>query len=176
MSGGLRSHVCVDSCPDRYVSWMYQLRTPSAVICRGWCLPIFRACGAPSKTAFYVPTRVLMCVRTSRDPDAQHPTRTLLAAAPRARSSRVPVLSVSSPPEARLRGGWGRSVGSRISRHAQSRTALRPQRGGFVGPCQHPLRKPLKTARKELPTPASWGKEGEPGASPAARPRPTSPF
>ena len=55
MSGGLRSHVCVDPCPNSYVSWMYQLRTPSEVICTGWCLPIF---SVTSNTAFYRPTRI----------------------------------------------------------------------------------------------------------------------
>ena len=101
-----------------------------------------------------------MCVRTSREPvpDAQHPTRTRSWPLPRA------LAAPASCPERFLpaRGPTERWVGAvgRISRHAQIRAALRPERGGSVGPCQHPLRKPLKTARKELPTPASWGKEG----------------
>ena len=134
--------------------------TPSDVICRGWCLPIFSV--APRrKPAFCVKyLRGSMCVRTSREPvpDAQHPTRTRSWPLPRA------LAAPASCPERFLpaRGPTERWVGAvgRISRHAQIRAALRPERGGSVGPCQHPLRKPLKTARKELPTPASWGKEG----------------
>jgi hypothetical protein len=33
MLDGLRSHVCVQSCATGYVSWMYELSTPSEVIC-----------------------------------------------------------------------------------------------------------------------------------------------
>ena len=48
MSDGLRSHVCVDSCPNSYVSWMYQLRTSDL---QGVVSPNIPRGGA--STAFY---------------------------------------------------------------------------------------------------------------------------
>ena len=41
MLDGLRSHVCVDSCPNGYVPLLYEVSTPCEVIWRGWCHPIF---------------------------------------------------------------------------------------------------------------------------------------